>query len=138
MKKLLVTSVLLASVTSVALADDCANNDAKNEIHSTADVPVNIQNGLLTGPHGMTLYTFDKDVANSGKSVCNDKCAEYWPPLFAHDDSKASGDYTVITRDYGTKQWAFKGKPLYYWVKDKKVGDTTGDGVHNVWRVAKP
>jgi predicted lipoprotein with Yx(FWY)xxD motif len=28
--------------------------------------------------------------------------------------------------------------PLYYWVKDTKEGDTTGDGVNGVWDVAKP
>jgi predicted lipoprotein with Yx(FWY)xxD motif len=50
----------------------------------------------------------------------------------------ASGDYSVITRDDGTKQWALKGKPLYYWVKDQKPGDTTGDGVNSVWHTAKP
>ncbi len=137
MKKLLLTSALVASVAITG----CANNPygtTSTSQNMMKSVPVSIHNGLLTGTNGMTLYTFDKDVANSGKSVCNDKCAEFWPPLYAHDDSKASGDYTVITRDYGTKQWAFKGKPLYYWVKDKKVGDTTGDGVHDAWRVVKP
>jgi predicted lipoprotein with Yx(FWY)xxD motif len=50
----------------------------------------------------------------------------------------ASGDYSIVTRDDGKKQWAFKGKPLYYWVKDQKPGDQTGQGVNNVWQVAKP
>jgi predicted lipoprotein with Yx(FWY)xxD motif len=36
----------------------------------------------------------------------------------------ASGDYSIITRDDGKKQWAFKGKPLYFWAKDQKAGDT--------------
>ncbi len=53
-------------------------------------------------------------------------------------DSKASGDYTIITRDDGGKQWAYKGKPLYLWVKDAKPGDKTGDGFNNAWRVARP
>ena len=43
-----------------------------------------------------------------------------------------------IVRDDGKKQWALKGKPLYYWAKDQKPGDKTGDGFNNVWRVAKP
>jgi predicted lipoprotein with Yx(FWY)xxD motif len=34
-------------------------------------------------------------------------------------------------------QWAYKGKPLYFWVKDQKPGDKTGDGFNNVWRVVK-
>ena len=33
--------------------------------------------------------------------------------------------------------WAYDGMPLYYWVKDKKPGDVTGDGVGSVWHVVK-
>jgi predicted lipoprotein with Yx(FWY)xxD motif len=54
------------------------------------------------------------------------------------ESDKASGDYTLVTRDDGSKQWAIKGKPLYYWSKDTKPGDKTGDGVNQVWQVAKP
>ena len=76
---------------------------------------------------GMTLYSFDKDVA--GKSNCNDKCAVEWPPLKAAADSKAAGDWTIVARDDGSKMWAFKGQPLYTFVDDKKAGDVTGDNV---------
>jgi predicted lipoprotein with Yx(FWY)xxD motif len=100
--------------------------------------PVAMTDGMLTGANGMTLYVFDKDMAGSGKSVCNGPCATNWPPLFAMDGDMASGDYSIVTRDDGKKQWAFKGKPLYYWIKDQKAGDKTGDGFNNVWRVAKP
>ena len=102
-----------------------------------AEVPARMQNGMLVGDKGMTLYVFDKDEAGGGKSVCNGKCAENWPPLAAAANDKASGDYSVIVRDDGSKQWAWKGKPLYYWVKDQKPGDTSGDGFNNVWHVAK-
>jgi predicted lipoprotein with Yx(FWY)xxD motif len=44
----------------------------------------------------------------------------------------------VHVRDDGAKQWAYKGKPLYTWAKDTKPGDITGDGVNNVWHIAKP
>lgn len=100
--------------------------------------PAKVVDGVLTGPNGMTLYVFDKDAADSGKSVCNGPCAINWPPLVVMDGERASGDYSVITRDDGKKQWAFKGKPLYYWIKDQKPGDKTGEGVNNVWHTAKP
>ena len=90
----------------------------------------------MTNSAGMTLYTFDKDAG--GRSVCNGQCATNWPPLMAAADAKASGDYSIITRDDGAKQWALKGKPLYAWVKDQKPGDKTGDGVNSVWHVATP
>ena len=100
--------------------------------------PAKVADGVLVGPNGMTLYVFDRDTANSGKSACNGPCATNWPPLIATAADKPAGDYTVITRDDGQKQWALKGQPLYYWVKDTKAGDKTGDGVNSVWYVAKP
>ncbi len=103
-----------------------------------AAAPVQTAGDVLTGTNGMTLYTFDKDAAGSGKSVCNGPCAVNWPPLAAAADAKAEGDFSIITRDDGAKQWAFKGKPLYFWVKDQKPGDQTGQGVNGVWHVAKP
>ena len=110
----------------------CATNDTRPA------APAMFSDGVLIGSNGMTLYTFDKDVAGSGKSVCNDACAKNWPPLMATPESTASGDYSIITRDDGSKQFAFKGKPLYYWIKDQKPGDKTGDGVNSIWHIVKP
>ena len=127
--KFFTTSALALSL-SAALLGGCAS--------MTSSAPAKVADGVLTGPNGMTLYTFDKDAAGSGKSTCNGPCAANWPPLMATDMDKGSGDYSVITRDDGKKQWAMKGKPLYYWVKDMKPGDKTGDGFNKVWQVAKP
>lgn len=92
---------------------------------------------VLTDTHGMTLYVFDKDSA--GKSACNGKCAENWPPLMADAGAMASGKYSIITRDDGSHQWAVDGKPLYRWKNDHKPGDTTGDGfLGGKWHAAKP
>ena len=84
---------------------------------------------------GMTLYTFDKDTANA--SSCYDACAAMWPPFVADKVAKASGDWTVVSRKGGAQMWAYEGKPLYTYGKDMKPGDATGDGVGNVWHVAK-
>jgi predicted lipoprotein with Yx(FWY)xxD motif len=100
--------------------------------------PAMAKDGALVGANDMTLYTFDKDAAGSGKSVCNGPCATNWPPLMARAEDKASGDWSIITRDDGSKQWAYKGKPLYFWVKDAKPGDRGGDGINQVWHTAKP
>ena len=94
------------------------------------------KDGMLVDHNGMTLYTFDKDSA--GKSMCNDDCAKNWPPLMAKAGEKADGKWTQIKRDDGSMQWAYGGKPLYTFVKDKKGGDMTGDGMKDVWHVAKP
>lgn len=104
-----------------------------------ADAPAMASEGALVGARGMTLYTFDKDPAGEGKSVCNGPCAINWPPLMAEDAAMASGDWKVAARDDGKKQWTYKGKPLYYFLKDQKAGDRTGEGMlNNQWHVAKP
>lgn len=103
-----------------------------------ADAPATVSDGVYVGANGMTLYTFDKDAAGSGKSACNGPCAQNWPPLAAPANAVASGDWTLVTRDDGSRQWAFKGKPLYYWTRDTKAGEKSGDGFNNAWRVARP
>jgi predicted lipoprotein with Yx(FWY)xxD motif len=120
--------ILFASIAAAVLSA-CA---------SMSSAPAKVSNGVYVNDAGMTLYTFDKDSAGAGKSACNDKCAINWPPLKASAGDTTSGDWTVITRDDGSKQWAYKGKPLYLWIKDQKPGDRTGDGVNKVWQLARP
>lgn len=91
---------------------------------------------ILVNEKGMALYTFDKDT--KGTSNCYDQCATNWPPLMADGMAMAKGEYSVVARKDGSKQWAYKGMPLYLWVKDTKAGDMTGDGVKGVWHVARP
>lgn len=90
---------------------------------------------VFTDAKGMTLYTFDKDAA--GKSTCYDNCAKNWPPFMAKADAKAEGGWSIVTRTDGSKMWAYDGKPLYTFIKDKKKGDVAGDGVGGVWHLAK-
>lgn len=91
--------------------------------------------GVLVDANGMTVYTFDKDAAGNGKSACHGPCATNWPPVAAGD--KVTEPYSVVTRDDGSKQLAYKGKPLYLFISDKKPGDRTGDNVKDVWHVVK-
>ena len=101
--------------------------------------PSTVRDGVLVGPNEMTLYVFDKDTAHSGASACNGGCATNWPPLLAPANATAFGHWSVVTREGGAKQWAYQGRPLYFWAKDAKVGDQTGEGMAgNSWHVAKP
>lgn len=104
-------------------------------VASAQMAPAKMEGGMLVGSNGMTLYTFDKD--GGGKSACNGPCAGNWPPLTAKDGDKASGDWSIIARDDGSRQWAHKSKPLYFWSKDQKAGDKTGDGFNGVWHLAQ-
>jgi predicted lipoprotein with Yx(FWY)xxD motif len=90
---------------------------------------------VLTDAKGMTLYIWDKDA--QGVSNCYDKCAVNWPPLLVPADTAVSGDFTLVDRtDSDQKIVAYKGWPLYLWVKDKVPGDMTGDGVGGTWHTA--
>lgn len=123
--------LLLPGALAFALAATSAFAADPAMTASTAKGPT------LVDAKGMTLYTFDKD--GTGKSACNGPCAGNWPPLAATDGAEGTGDWSVIARDDGAKQWAYKGKPLYTWIKDTKPGDITGDGFFKgVWHVAQP
>ena len=128
--------MFLAAALGAALLSGCAGMSDKMAA-SEGGAPAKMVGGMAVGTNGMTLYTFDKDEAGSGKSVCNGKCAENWPPLMVESGAKAMGDWTMVTRDDGKAQWAYKGKPVYFWVKDTKPGDMTGDGFNGVWHVIK-
>lgn len=126
MKKILLAAIAATGFAAVAFAQTAPTK--------TGD---SAKGKVLTDEKGMTLYIFDKD--SDGKSVCNGPCAANWPPLMASGDAKTDGSYTIIIRDDGAKQWAYKGKPLYTWVKDTKPGDISGDGVaNNAWHIAAP
>ncbi|MBZ0286365.1 MAG: hypothetical protein K8I30_02030, partial [Anaerolineae bacterium] len=97
---------------------------------------------ILTGPTGMTLYTFDND--EPGTSNCYDQCATNWPPLTVKsaDDLVAGvnlpGTWGTTERTDGALQVTYNDWPLYYWKDDKVIGDATGDGVGDVWHVVAP
>lgn len=99
---------------------------------------------VLADDNGMTLYTFendrnDTDADGAGDSDCNDACADNWPPVIASATDTPTGLFDIITRDDGsTLQWTFKGLPLYHYVGDAAAGDTSGEGLNNVWFVARP
>lgn len=129
MKLRIVLAAALAGLlsTSFALAADYLGGAVKS-----ADVGGKM---VLTDTAGMTLYTFDKDAP--GESNCYDQCATNWPPVLVPADTAVSGDFTLVDRkDTDMKIVAYKGWPLYLWIKDTKPGDTTGDGVGGVWHTA--
>ncbi len=126
---------LAATLATAALLAACGTTAPTTAKPST---PTQAVDGTLIGPDGRTLYIFAKDVAGSGKSSCVDACAANWPPLGVTATAVPLGDYTIITRADGSRQWAFKGLPLYYYAKDAKPGDRLGDGVGGNWHLAKP
>jgi len=92
---------------------------------------------ILADSDGKILYMYTKDTKDT--SACYDSCATNWPPLFADKiDAKDGVDAKLIgytKRTDGKMQVTYNGMPLYYWVKDLKPGDTTGQNVGGVWFV---
>jgi len=121
---------ILAVALPLALLAGCASM-------SGTTPPLAMKGGMLVNDKGLTVYTFDRDVANSGKSACNDKCAVAWPPVLAKASDQPGGDYTIVVRADGRSQWAFKGKPLYTWPEDQEPGDKYGDNYNKVWHVVQ-
>jgi predicted lipoprotein with Yx(FWY)xxD motif len=95
---------------------------------------------ILTDSVGRTLYYFASDV--TGSPSCNGSCETTWPVYYSANTStdanlNAAG-VGVVTRADGKKQSTYKGYPLYYFKDDVTKGDVKGEGVGNVWFVAKP
>lgn len=117
---------------TVVDADGCAFVQAGNE--------VKVANSILVGGDdaaqpGFALYVFDPDLGTDG-SVCNDGCATNWPPLLVTDGlATGASRLTTITRDDGTQQAAYEGRPLYFFIGDAAPGDTNGQGQGGVWWV---
>lgn len=126
MKNPILLSALLSAAALAASANVLADS-----------APAAFQGGLLVDSRSMTLYTFDKDPAGGGKSACNAQCAAVWPPLAAAAGSAAGGDFAEITREDGSKQIAYKGRPLYRYAPDQKPGDMSGDNSGGVWHVVR-
>jgi predicted lipoprotein with Yx(FWY)xxD motif len=92
----------------------------------------------LADGKGFTAYIFDKDKI-AGASACNGNCAKAWPPLIADKNAKPVAGWSLISREDGSSQWAYKGKPLYrfdHW--DTKPGDIAGNDVGGIWHIATP
>lgn len=99
---------------------------------------VKTENGILVSMNNMTVYTFEGDQAGSGRSSCYGECAINWPPLLVDQNATSYGDYSIITRDDAKKQFAYKGRPLYYYRLDNKPDEMNGNNLANgAWRVVR-
>ena len=86
---------------------------------------------------GFTLYAFDSDLGSAG-STCNASCATSWPPVSVTDGEVANiSGLSLVTRDDGSSQAAYKGRPLYFYSGDTEASDTSGQSVSGWWKVGQ-
>ena len=97
---------------------------------------------LVAMSNGMTVYTFTKDVKDSGTSACTGGCISTWPAVtVAAGQTPAAGSgitgkLATITRDDGSLQVTYNGLPLYFFKNDQAPGDA--NGVYENWEAVKP
>ena len=93
---------------------------------------------------GFVLYAFTHDPR--GKSTCSGDCAKAWPPYLVRSRPAAAagalGTLVGTTRRAdGTTQVTYAGRPLYYYVGDRKPGQILCQNVTEfggVWLVVRP
>jgi predicted lipoprotein with Yx(FWY)xxD motif len=135
----LVASMALASIVAAfAFAGGSATGTATVAVAKTR------LGSILVDGKGITLYDFVKDKGTT--STCYGSCATYWPPLLtkgkpiAVRGARASLLGTSKRKD-GKLEVTYAGRPLYYWIGDKKPGQTTGQGIDQFgapWWVLSP
>jgi len=142
---LFIASLCVAALSACNSSDkpyQGAESSLPNQVAKPNIMVVNDNGSLILAESGLSLYTFDNDSNNT--STCEGTvddtttCVGKWPPLLAADGAQADTQMTLITRSDNTKQWAFKGMPLYHWHQDNAQGDIGGDGINDVWHLARP
>ena len=118
----LTVSPSVSSTVSPSVSPEVAQNSVYKMMSDSKGV------SYLTDENGMTLYIYSKDTA--GVSNCSGTCITSWPEFGPKTEpTSLPANITVITRSDKSLQYAWKGMPLYYFVKDAKAGDVTGDAV---------
>ena len=100
----------------------------------TETVPAQVHAGVLVDPSGYMLYTYEQDPP--GQSRCSGFCAEEFPPLRAFPEAREACGFTILSRDDGTRQWAYRGRPLYRYRRDR-ANDLLRDDRGSHWRIVR-
>lgn len=110
-------------------------NNFLNVLYAPLDIPPDVKVApigmarVLVTSNSRTLYTSKLDPP--GKSACEDSCLKTWRPLLGGAVSQPRGDWTIVTRSDKTRQWAFRGKPLYTYIDDLEADEINGNGRPN-------
>ncbi len=94
---------------------------------------------MLTTDTGFSVYASEGDGPN--KSNCVAACLKEWRPVAAPQAAQARGDWGIIERSPGIKQWTFRGRPLYTRIFETRSRSLEGSDVpgwHNVFTQENP
>jgi predicted lipoprotein with Yx(FWY)xxD motif len=90
----------------------------------------------LVDSSGLTVYAFNREAAHEAPCADGRDCMVHWRPLQAGGIAMAAGDFSLISRDDGIAQWAYRGKPLYTFDGDTKPLDVNGIDIDPRFQVA--
>ena len=98
---------------------------------------------ILFDGRGFALYAFTRDPR--GQSVCKGACAKAWPPFVVTRTPRAAGGVKAkllgtTKRAGGKLQVTYAGRPLYYYVGDRKPSQVLCQNVREfggVWLVIR-
>lgn len=82
---------------------------------------------MVVDEEGYSVYTWDHDELN--KSKCIGDCARTWIPVSAPAAAQPQGEWTIVERALGFRQWAFRGKPVYSFSEDTRRASLAGGDV---------
>ncbi|HEV7434695.1 MAG TPA: hypothetical protein VGO22_07475 [Pseudorhizobium sp.] len=131
-------ALILACTTTGALAQSSMPEvrfvpAIDNPVLVASARPAVLVRQMLVDRDGMTLYALAEEW--EGKPICYGQCQAEWPPLLAIEAAQPVGHFTVVERHDFTRQWAYRGQPLYRHAFDSAPGDTKGVGFWEVWDI---
>jgi predicted lipoprotein with Yx(FWY)xxD motif len=133
-------TLLVATAAALALS---ATSMASQQASSTLTVRSSSFGKVLFDGRGFVLYAFTKDTR---LSACNGACAKAWPPYIVHGSLRASPNVNrsllgTVRRANSARQVTYAGRPLYYYVGDKRPGQILCQNVSEfggLWLVVRP
>jgi predicted lipoprotein with Yx(FWY)xxD motif len=99
---------------------------------------------VLFDGRGFVLYAFTRDPRR--RSVCSGACAATWPPYVVSSPPRATAGVQRLLlgttrRADGRLQVTYNGRPLYYYVGDRKPGQILCQNVSEfggLWLIVRP
>jgi predicted lipoprotein with Yx(FWY)xxD motif len=138
------THLLLFMVLALASPSASLAGPASSPLpRSTLTIGSSSYGRILFDDRGFALYAFTRDPR--GKSVCTGACAKAWPPFVVKRPPRAAAGVKATrlgttTRASGELQVTYAGRPLYYYVGDRKPGQVLCQNVREfggVWLVIR-
>jgi predicted lipoprotein with Yx(FWY)xxD motif len=138
--KALVAALAISAIALMAIAIPTQGATSSKRVAKQAQ-NAELGKTILTTLAGRTLYTLSAET--NGTFICKRGCLVAWHPLYVAAGVKPTGPVKLgaIKRpDNGRRQVTFRGRPLYTFADDERVGDVNGEGFKDVgtWRAAAP